>query len=49
MWQVAVAIVGAVALLAALSLVGRSFATQDWRLERGWLRSMGLLRRRRPL
>jgi hypothetical protein len=48
MWQVVVAIVGALVLLVALSLVGKWFATQEWRIERSWLRNAGLLRRRRP-
>ena len=47
MWQIVVAVVGAVVLLVSLSVVGRWFAAQDWRLERGMLRATGLLRRRR--
>ena len=47
MWQIVVAIVGALVLLVGLSTVGRWLAAQDWRLERGYLRAAGLLRRRR--
>jgi hypothetical protein len=47
MWQLVVAIVGTIVLLALLAFVGRWFAAQGWRAERGWLGSTGLLRRRR--
>jgi hypothetical protein len=49
MWQLVVAIVGTIVLLALLAFVGRWFAAQGWRAERGWLGSAGLLRRRRRL
>jgi hypothetical protein len=47
MWQVMAAICGTIALLALLAFVGRWFAAQGWRTERGWLGAAGLLRRRR--
>jgi hypothetical protein len=47
MWEIVVAVAGAAALLVGLSVVGRWFAAQEWRLERGWLSASGLLRRRR--
>jgi len=46
MWQIAVAVLAPLVLIALLAYVGRRIGAAMWRADRAWMRETGLLRRR---